>query len=228
MKEDWLTIDTVPESVLKYPERVVSLLSPFLTTSRKEKIEKVLDQRIGGLKVVFDRPYDPHNCAAALRSCEAFGVQYIDVIRHPERDFYISKKVTQGSHKWLFIKIYRDQREWLKTISQFNGMIIGCDPRGETISNIEIKEPLIIIIGNEHDGLSPEIKAICHRLVSIPMFGFVESFNLSVSTALVLSKVVERLKRGDLSEEERLKIKAIWYYRSCGHSDQILKKHGLI
>lgn len=228
MREEWIHLEEkrLPKYIKQSPERVIEILAPFLTERRRQRIEKVLNQRIGKLKVVFDRPYDPHNCGAALRSCEGFGIQYVDIIKHPSRDFFISKKVAQGSHFWLSIKLFDSPQSWINSIKDIKEFIIGGDPKGIPIEELKTPPlPIILIIGNEHDGLTPEIKEICHKLVSIPMFGFTESFNLSVATALLLSYITKLLPRGDINEEEKLRIKALWYYRSCEEAPLLLEKY---
>src|SRR5580698_11129210 len=81
------------------PERIVRVLEPMVTDARKARLAAVIERRLAGVSVLFDRPYDPHNGAAVLRSCEAFGVQQLHVVERPGTPFSVARSVARGAEK---------------------------------------------------------------------------------------------------------------------------------
>src|SRR5262245_57368181 len=81
--------------------RVIELLSPCVTDARRARIEAVLPRRLDSVAVLFDSPYDPHNGAAVLRSCDAFGVQHLHIVQRRKYPFLIAPTVSRGTEKWV-------------------------------------------------------------------------------------------------------------------------------
>src|SRR5580704_5043746 len=88
------------------PERVIRVLEPLVLDRRAERLRQVIDARLGSVRVVFDAPHDPHNGAAILRSCEAFGVQRLHVVERPGTPFAVARSVTRGADKWLDLTVH--------------------------------------------------------------------------------------------------------------------------
>lgn len=174
------------------------------------------------MQVLFDAPHDPHNGAAVMRTCEAFGVQFVHVIERVEH-FLAAPSVSRGSEKWV------DLRAWPATTSavehlRAQGMeLVAAHPEGELDpSDLRDIPKLTLVLGNERDGIGSELAAACTKRVRVPMRGFVESLNVSVSGAVLLSHATMG-RVGDLSSEDRLRLYARGLYFSVVKADDILK-----
>lgn len=204
------------------PERVSACLRAYVSARRRRRIERVLDQRLIGATVVLEHPQDPHNGAAVLRSCEALGLVHVHVIAG-SAGFAFSHKVTQNAHKWLNVYLHGDTRSCLARLAGWGFRCLAAAPPtlGSRVNDdaLDLAGPVALVFGNEHGGLSAEAFESCERRFHLPMYGFSESLNLSVSAALALSRLVAqrraRLGRpGDLPKEGRARLRAAYYLQS--------------
>lgn len=197
-------------------EAVVAALAPILTDERRERIEQVLDARLISVAILLENLYDPHNGAATIRSAEAFGVTDIHAIEVANR-FDISSAITIGADRWLDVHRHRSVADAMSALRDAGFAICATVPEAALrLGELDAGRPWAIAFGNEHEGLSPELVAACDAAVSIPMFGFTQSFNLSVSVALALADLTARRRRelgrsGDLPEDRRAHLRARWY-----------------
>jgi tRNA (guanosine-2'-O-)-methyltransferase len=205
------------------PARVVRLLEPLVLPRRAQRIRDVIDQRLSSVQVVFDAPHDPHNGAAVVRSCEAFGVQFVNVIERLEH-FLAAPSVAKGSEKWV------DLRHWTKVEDVIENMkaegleLVAAAADGELAPQDLASIPrLALVLGNERDGIAESLAAACSRRVRVPMRGFVESLNVSVSAAILLSQATYG-RKGDLSEEDRLRLYARGLYFTVDKADDVLQE----
>ncbi|MBN9161653.1 MAG: hypothetical protein BGO98_30345 [Myxococcales bacterium 68-20] len=203
------------------PKRVIALLEPLVLERRRQRLLSVIGTRLDSVQVVFDAPHDPHNGAAVVRSCEAFGVQRVNVIERKEK-FLLASSVSRGSEKWV------DLRRWPKTeeaIAALRGEgyeLVGAHAEGELAPQDLASIPrLAIVLGNERDGISEELERACTRRVRVPMRGFVESLNVSVVAAVLLSSATAS-RSGDLPEADRLRLYARGLYLTVEKADEVL------
>jgi tRNA (guanosine-2'-O-)-methyltransferase len=203
------------------PARVVALLEPLVLDRRRERMKSIIDTRLSSVEVVFDAPHDPHNGAAVVRSCEAFGVQRINVIERLEA-FLLASTVTRGSEKWIDLIRWKETKTAVDSLRERGFELVAAHADGELgphdLANIP---KLAIILGNERDGISDELTNACTRRVRVPMRGFVESLNVSVVAAILLSSATAT-RPGDLSEEDRLRLYARGLYLSVERADEVL------
>ncbi len=184
-------------------------LQEMLLDERRRRIEQVVAQRTRSLAVVLEDLEDPHNIAAVLRSCEAFGIQEVHAItRHYA--FHPNPKITQGAEKWLDLSLYREPQRCLSLLKQRGYLLAATHLSEDAVSlfDLPVDRPVALVFGTEKVGVSPETLAACDLRFKIPMLGFSQSFNISVATAICLSHLVfkrlERLgKTGDLPEAEQ-------------------------
>lgn len=161
---------------------------------RIEKIKHVVSQRQSGLVVVLEDIHDPHNAEAIFRSCDAFGVQDVYLIFDKEKPFNpkkVGKQSSSSANKWLNFHTFRSTKDCFDELKrkkyELVGTVLG---KGSSLFESSFKEKLVaLVVGNEHAGLSVEAQKLCDRLVTIPMRGMVESFNVSVASALFLSEI---------------------------------------
>jgi len=202
-------------------ELVINSLVPFMSNERIEKIDTVLDQRIGSIHVAVESPYDIHNAYAVVRSAESMGVNNVHIISS-ELKKSRGKKTSGGTSRWMNINKYLELDGFLSTINSSNIILAGASLEGSLpLCSIPIDKPICLVFGNEHRGLSPELMDHCKIKYHIPMFGMAESLNLSVSAGISLYDIITRKRqalknKGDLSEMEKNHEKAKYLIRSLG------------
>src|SRR5207253_1981651 len=136
--------------------------------------------------VLFDAPHDPHNGAAVVRSCEVFGIQFVHVIERRE-PFLLSSTVTRGAEKWIDLKRWPSVSVAVAALRNDGLELVGADPEGDLApSDLRDLPRVALVLGNERDGIGADLAKACTRHVRVPMRGFSESLNVSVSAAILL------------------------------------------
>jgi tRNA (guanosine-2'-O-)-methyltransferase len=198
------------------PEDVIAALEPQLTPERRARIDAVLDARLGGLTVVLENLHDPHNGAAALRSVEGFGLAELHVVESAE-PFRFSSTVTQGCEKWVEIHKHKTFPACADALHARGFRLYAAVPGAAlALEDIDVGHPAALVLGNEHAGLTGAAQAACDAVFRIPMAGFTQSFNLSVSVAICAHDASRRRRAhlgrpGDLPDQERARLRAKWY-----------------
>jgi tRNA (guanosine-2'-O-)-methyltransferase len=217
----------VPERIARAerhdPARVVALLEPLVLERRRERLRGVIARRLSSVQVLFDAPHDPHNGAAVMRSCEAFGVQYVHVVERNET-FLAAPSVTRGSEKWVDLRRWTSSAEAVEALVAREGLtLVGAHPDGELDPEELAGVPRLgLVLGNERDGIADDLASACARRVRVPMRGFVESLNVSVTAAILLAYATAK-RPGDLSEEDRLRLYARGLYFTVEKADEVLR-----
>jgi tRNA (guanosine-2'-O-)-methyltransferase len=198
------------------PDAVCRALAPILTAERIARIDAVLAARLTSVVTVVEDTYDPHNAAATIRTTEAIGLGELHVIEHAER-FSVAGGVTCGAHKWI------DLHRWPSAEAAVGGLrargfrVFATLPdAAASIDDVDVTAPIAVAFGNEHAGLSRAAIAACDGAIRVPMFGFTESFNLSVTVALAMSQIAARRRAaigspGDLDDRRRRELRARWF-----------------
>ena len=176
--------------------------------------------------------YQLHNTSAVIRSCEVFGIQNIHVVeeRKPKR---IDREIAMGAQKWVDVNRYSTSKECIETLRNKGYQIVATTPYGEStnLEDFDIKKPSVIFFGTEKDGLSDEILEEADCRLKIPMFGFTESLNISVSAAIILQSITSNLRSSEipwyLSENEKLDLKYEWLKKCIKNSDSIISQYNL-
>lgn len=203
-------------------QAVFAYLSDFLTPRRRERFASVLAQRTRFLTVVLENIYQDHNISAVLRTCDAFGLQDVAAIEK-EFGFEVNRQIALGTDQWLTIRRFAGPSptvDCLTDLKRRGYRVVATSPRPGSfpIDKLPLDEPVALVIGNEMDGVSDETLSMADHCVHLPMYGFVESFNLSVATALCLQSLVTRIRatRDDwgLSPEEREHLLLDWTRKS--------------
>lgn len=203
------------------PQGVIDRLEPFVNERRRERLLTVIGRRLGSVRVGFESPHDPHNGAAVIRSCEAFGVQRLHVMEQKER-FLSAASVSKSAEKWIDVHTHGTIEEGVAALRGAACELVAAHPDGTLVPTDLAGIPrLALILGNERDGLSPELMSACARSVRVPMRGFVESLNVSVTAAILLSAATAD-RSGDLSPADRKRLYARGLYLSVPHADDHL------
>lgn len=165
---------------------VVRILERHVTTERRARIEAVALGRTLGIVPLLDNVADPHNGAAILRSCDAFGVHRVHVLAD-ERTFYGTSKVTRGADRWLDIVQHEEPDQAVDAIEREGYALYVADMNGEhTPESLADVQRLAICFGNERRGVRDAIRARARGGFRVPMLGMVESLNVSVAAAVSL------------------------------------------
>lgn len=198
--------------------KVLSQLYRFLSDSKKELLDEVASERTKYLTVVLEDIVKEFNSSAVLRSCDCFGIQELNIIAENQQ-FEVQRDIAKGSNNWVDVISYSGNNspsiKCLQDLKEKGYKLVATSPHAENaIDKIDINQPIALIFGTERDGISENIISHADELVKIPMYGFTESFNISVSAALILNQLRNKLEYSDLdwklSEEEQTKLKIKW------------------
>jgi tRNA (guanosine-2'-O-)-methyltransferase len=204
------------------PERVVRVLESLVTEARRARLHEVIEHRLSSVAVVFDGPYDPHNGAAVVRSCEAFGVQQLHVVERQGTPFAVASAVARGAEKWIDVVRHAHAASLLAWASDAGMPLVAAHPDGELApEELALMPRAGIVLGNERDGIRDPIVRACAARVRVPMRGFVESLNVSV-TAAILLHAATRGRAGDLDDEAKRRLYARGLYLSVPHAEDVL------
>ena len=203
------------------PERVIAKLEPLVLERRRERLRGVIDRRVGSVAVCFDAPHDPHNGAAVIRSCEAFGVQAIHVVERAER-FLAAKSVARGAQHWVDLFAHETGASAIDALRAGGYRMVAAAADGELLPrDLAAMDRGAIVLGNERGGVSVDLLAACDAKVRVPMRGFVESLNVSVTCAILLAASTEG-RPGDLAPEDRRRLYARGLYFSVDKAEEVL------
>ena len=203
------------------PKGVIEALAPLATEARRERLRSVIDARLTSVTVLMDAPHDPHNGGAVLRSCDAFGIQRLCVVPRVEH-FAISTTVTRGSEKWVDVQLFRSAGEAVLALVAEGYTLVATHPEGELVAeDLSAIGKLALVLGNERDGIREDLERAAQQTVRVPMRGFVESLNMSVSAAILISSAT-RGRPGDLPACDRERLYARGLYRSLVHASDAL------
>jgi tRNA (guanosine-2'-O-)-methyltransferase len=208
-------------------------LSSFLTDNKRGLFETIAKQRTRHVTAVLEDIYQSQNASAVLRTCDLLGVQDIHVIE--QRNTYkVDDQVALGSSKWIDIHKHLGHAD--NTLACIDALrakgyrIIATSPRGDasTPGNIDLERPLAICFGTELTGLSDALLDAADEHLRIPMYGFTESYNISVSAAITLFTIMERLRASNidwhLDEEASLALRLQWTRNAVQSSAAIEKR----
>ncbi len=222
-------------SRMDYQDAVSAHLGSFVTNSRREKMEAVLGERTRYLTVVVEDIYQPHNASAVLRTCDCFGIQDVHIIEN-RNTYRVNPGVELGTAQWLTLHRYRKETPdsanplaaAIATLRERGYRIVATTPHADDVALPEFDlsaGPAALFFGNELEGLSAGAIEAADEHLRIPMYGFVESFNISVSAAIVLHHLATRLRESGreyrLSPAERNAVRLAWYRSSVKRSEAI-------
>lgn len=215
-------------------KELIDYLKGFTTEARLDKFEEVLSKRTKHISVVLEDLHKPHNANAVLRSCEALGIQDIHIIEN-ENEFDTEGQVSIGAHQWLTLNRYNEEsgmnvETCFETLRKEGYKIIATTPHenDSNINELDISEKTALVFGSELTGISDKVKERADGFVKIPMYGFSESFNISVSAAISLYDVTSRLRATDLnwglSEKEKEVLTLDWLIQTIKAGEKLVEK----
>lgn len=213
--------------------KLLEHLLSFITENRRELFMKVIAERTKHITVVLEDIYQPHNASAVLRTCDLTGIQDVHIIEN--KNLYdVNPDVAMGSSKWLNLVKYNGFED--NTAEAFNQLkeqgyrIIATTPHknDKSLEDISLDKKMAFVFGTEMHGLSEGAIEKADEYIRIPMVGFTESYNISVSAALVLYTLTQKLRSSkinwQLNENEQVEILLEWARRSINRPELIEKK----
>jgi tRNA (guanosine-2'-O-)-methyltransferase len=192
----------------------------FVSDHKKDFLERVLDQRTRHITVVLEDIYQSQNASAVIRTCECMGIQDVHIIENDSK-YTVNRRVLKGSYKWVDLIRHRgkgkNNTEACFKMLRANGYKIAAtdpSPEGVSIHELSVDDKIAIVMGNELHGTSSYAIENADMKVRIPMYGFTESLNISVSAAICLNSLVPALRNStvnwQLTESEKDAIRLGW------------------
>ena len=205
-------------------------LQTYLTDRRKRLFKEVLDQRTRHFTVVTEDVYQLHNTSAVMRSCDVFGIQDLHVIEE-RLGKRVDKEIAMGAQKWVDIHRHPSAMECIKDLRDKGYQIVATTPHGEAqfLSEFDVSRKSAFFFGTEKKGLSDTVMKEADVRVKVPMYGFTESLNISVSAAIILQQLVDRIRREgvqwQLNSEDKQALEMQWTQKTIKNSEQIIQRY---
>jgi tRNA (guanosine-2'-O-)-methyltransferase len=200
---------------------------------RKGRLVEVLEERTNHLTVVLEDVYQSHNFSAVLRSADIFGIQNIHFIENRNK-YKISEDVSMGSTQWLTLNRYQkfenNTRECIMQLKNKGYRIVATslNERSVTLDQLKVNKPIALVFGTELTGISEDMQDMADEFVYLPMFGFTESFNISVCAALCMHELSTKIRAQvpdyKLTDAERKEIYLEWLKVSVKKHELIIKE----
>lgn len=210
--------------------KLLNYLEEFLTENRKEGFLRVLKNRTKHFTIAMEDVYQLHNTSAVMRSCEVFGIQELNVI---EQKFgkRIDSEIAMGAQKWVDVFRYNSVQSCIDEMRAKGYQIIATTPHDDSclLHEFDISKPSALFFGTERDGLSQEVLDQADGFLKIPMVGYTESLNISVSAAIIIQDITNRLRQSainwHLTEEEIWEKRLDWTRKSIKDIEFIERKY---
>lgn len=211
-------------------EKLLEYFSQFISDHKKNFIDKVLQQRTRYITVVLEDIFQSQNASAVVRTCECMGLQDIHIVENTAK-YQLNVRVLKGADKWINLERYRtkgiNNTETCYRVLRDNGYrIFAAAPEedGIPIDEIDVtSDKIALVFGNELRGASQYAKEFSEHKVRIPMYGFTESLNISVSVAICLNTLMGKLRKSStdfcLTAEEANQLRLQWFKKIVRRSD---------
>jgi|SRR5581483_10923227 len=213
-------------------KQLIESLWSFISDNKRQKMTEVLSNRTRYVSVVLEDIFQPHNASAVLRTCDIFGIQDVHVVEAKFK-FQAVSSVAMGSAKWVDVYQHAATAEAIAQLKQKDYCIVATTPHTNAciLPQLPLDKKVALVFGSEQTGLSEVAMQHADVFMKIPMYGFVESFNISVSVALCLYDIMTRLHQSDiawrLSEEERDDLLLQWMSKVSKTAQLLQKKEDI-
>ena len=209
---------------------LLEYLEGFITDNRKKGFLKVLQNRTKHFTIAMEDVYQLHNTSAVMRNCEVFGIQELNVI---EQKFgkRIDTEIAMGAQKWVDVNRFNTVQSCVDEMRAKGYQIIATTPHNDScmLHEFDISKRSAIFFGTEKNGLSEEVLHQADGFIKIPMVGYTESLNISVSASIIIQDITTRLRQSNVdwhfTEEEILEKRLDWTRKSIKDIDFIERKY---
>ena len=209
---------------------LIEHLESYLTESRKERFAKVLSQRTKHFTVATEDVYQLHNTSAVIRSCDVFGIQEVHVVEEINSK-RIDREIAMGAQKWVDINRYHSVKAAISELKQNGYQIVATTPHKNDamLHDFDVSKKSCFFFGRETQGLSQDVIDEADCFLKIPMSGFTESLNISVSAAIILQHVTTKLKQSNikwqLTEAEQQEKRLDWCKKTIKSYEEIIERY---
>ncbi len=220
-------------SKISEQKKLIDYLSRFVTPERRKRFEDVIKNRTRYITIALEDIYQPHNTSAVLRSCDCFGIQDVHIIEN-KNAFAVNPDIALGASKWLSIKQYNKSEtntpDCIKHLKSKGYKIVATSLHTQAIDirDLDVSQKMALLFGTEKEGLSPYALEHADIHVKFPMYGFTESFNISVCAALSLFYLTEKIKNQQLKwplhKAERYPLIIQWLKNTIKDADLLEKR----
>lgn len=209
--------------------KLLEHLETYLTESRLHRFQKVLNERTKHFTVATEDVYQLHNTSAVMRSCDVFGIQEVNIIEETNSKS-IDREIAMGAQKWVDLNRYHSVKDCIKDIREKGYQIVATTPHTNDceLYDFDVTKKSCFFFGRETEGLSDEVLKEADVFLKIPMVGFTESLNISVSAAITLQHATSKLKKTtvdwQLTEAEKLEKRLDWCKKTIKSHDEIIER----
>ena len=211
-------------------ERLYNAISELYSENKRQLFDRLVKNRTRHISVVLEDVFQSHNASAVLRSCDCFGVQDVHVVEARNK-YSPNSDVSMGSDKWVDYYKHPNIRQAYDDLRAKGYRIVATLPHENDtmITDLDITRPTALVFGTELTGLTQEAVEYADAYVKIPMYGFTESFNISVCAALSLFYLTEKMRADpaihwQLSEEDQLTLKLYWSMQVVHDGRQVMQQ----
>lgn len=210
--------------------KLLEYLESYLTENRRTRFNTVLNKRTKHFTVATEDVYQLHNTSAVMRSCDVFGIQELSIIEE-QNVKRIDREIAMGSQKWVDLNRFHSAIECVTHMRNQGYQIVATTPHQDDcmLHDFDITKKSCFFFGRETEGLSDVILNEADCFLKIPMSGFTESLNISVSAAIILQHVTAKLRQTDinwqLTETEKLEKKLDWIKKTIHSYNKIVERY---
>ncbi len=212
----------IDKSLYLHLENIISL-------ERMQKFKKTLNNRTKHITVVLEDVYQMHNTSAVIRSCDVFGVQQAHAIEMKNKN-ELDSQIAMGAQKWVDLEYHNSTKVCIDKLKLQGYQIIATTPHNNScmVEDFDITKKCALFFGSEKDGISEDVMQQADGFLKIPMVGFTESLNISVSAAIILQSVATKLRKSNinwqLTDGEKEFYQLHWMKKSIKSIDKILER----
>ena len=219
---------------MNYLNKKILFLKQFVTKKRWDNFIRIVDNRTNFVTIILEDIYHEHNISACLRSADCFGIQNVNIIEQ-KHSFKDNKEISMGASKWININKHKKTSSAIKKLKKEGYKIVLTSPHNSEKTIFDdslIKNKVAILFGSEVNGCSNDATKLADEFISIPMYGFTESYNISVAVALPLQQLTNQIRKSKLNwqlcQNEKNEILEDWLKKSIKSSEMLEKKFNSI
>ncbi len=226
-------IDTYLDQI-EDKEALLQYLRQYMTEERSSRFREVLKFRTRHFTLAVEDVFKERNASAIIRTADCFGIQDVHIIEN-QNEYQISENISKGAEKWVSVNIYDDHLnntgECISQLKDKGYQIIATSPHasGYSPDDFDISKRSAFFLGGEKEGLTDQVLDKADGYIRIPMYGFTESYNISVAGALLLYNLTRRLHRSEINwkitEREQLELQLDWTIKTIASSENLIKKY---
>ena len=209
--------------------KLLEHLETYLSENRLKRFHHVIKERTKHFTVATEDVYQLHNTSAVIRSCDVFGIQEVNIIEEINSK-RIDREIAMGAQKWVDLNRYHTVKDSLKDLKSKGYQIVATTPHTKdcNLIDFDVTKKSCFYFGRETEGLSQEVLDHADVFLKIPMVGFTESLNISVSAAIILQQTTSQLKKTtidwQLTDEEQLEKRLDWCKKTIKSHEQIIER----